>query len=269
MSPSDRIWSLAQAVREAAPLIHNLSNLVVQADTAAAIASLGGVQITLHNEEEAEDAARAAAALVVNPGTLNAGWLRAAHRAIAVATEQGRPWLLDPVAVGFSDYRRQAVQALLAYRPKVLKGNASEILVLAGEAVGGRGADSLHTVEQAMEGAQRLAREHGCIVVVTGEKDAVCDGGRLLRLPYGRRLMGAMVGSGCMLGAVIACFLAASEDAFEAATAAIVWFNIAGERAADGAAGPGTLKPRLIDALYSLDSKTLSARLAGARWSEA
>jgi len=73
--------------------------------------------------------------------------------------------------------------------------------------------------------------------------------------------MGRMIGSGCMLTAVMGCFLAADDDPFEAALAAVACFNVAGEVAAEHAGGPGTFKPLFIDALYNLDQETLNGRV--------
>lgn len=255
------IGQLARTLRERAPLVHNITNRVVQNDTADAIAAVGGTQISLYTVEEAEVAAGISAALAVNLGTLDTAWLRCAHQALAVAADQGKPWVLDPVAVGLSAYRREAAEQLLARRPSVLKGNASEILVLAGQAEQGRGADSIHSVDQAMAAARALAAQHGCVVVVSGAQDYITDGHRESVLGNGAPLMGQMIGSGCMLTAVIGCFLAVADDAFSAACAAVAYFGVAGELACARAGGPGTLKPLLIDALYNLNPDALRPRL--------
>lgn len=258
---ADRLWRLSEAVRRSAPLIHNITNQVVQNDTADAIAAVGGTQMTLHNEEEAREAAAIAGALAVNPGTPDAAWLRCAEAALDVACNRETPWVLDPVAAGLTRYRTEAMQTLLQRGPSVLKGNASEILALAGEAVSGHGADSVHSVDQAARAAEHLATRHACVVVVSGERDLVIEGTRRMRLANGRPLMGRMIGSGCMLTAVVACFLAVAKDPFEAAAAAVAHFTVAGEVAAERAEGPGTLKPRFLDALYNLDRETLARRL--------
>ncbi len=249
------------AIRRSAPLVHNITNLVVQNDTAAAIAAVGATQVTLHTPEEAGDAARASAALALNSGTLDEAWLRCAREAVQTAAEGSKPWVLDPVAAGLTRYRTDAAHDLLKLGPTVLKANPSEVLVLAGYADAGRAADSIHSVDQASDAADELARRHGCIVVVTGAEDLITDGERALRLGNGHPLMGRMIGSGCMLTSVIACFVAEGHESFEAAQAAVAHFTIAGEIAAERAGGPGTLKPLLIDALCNLDGNELGRRL--------
>lgn len=256
-----RFWSLSQAIRRSAPLVHNITNMVVLNDTADAIAAVGATQITLHTLEEARDAAAVSAALAVNPGTLNEAWLGCAHAALDVAEAAGKPWVLDPVAAGLTGYRTAAAQALLERGPAVLKANASEVLALAEAGEGGRGADSVHSVEDATVAARTLARRYRCVVVVTGARDLITDGERTLRMDNGHPLLAAMIGGGCMLTSVTACYLAVADTAFEAAQAALAHFAVAAELAAARADGPGTLKPLLLDALYGLTAEQFTARL--------
>lgn len=254
------LWRHADKLSATAPIIHNFTNLVVQTDTADAIAATGGTQATLHTREEARAAASVAAALAVNVGTLDEDWLAAVKDALDVAADKGTPWVLDPVAAGFTDYRTDAARELLRRGPAVLKGNASEIMVMAGAADAGRAAESVHGVDEAACAAGELARAHDCVVVVTGAEDLITDGKQQTRVANGNPMMGYMIGSGCMLTSVIACFLAIASEPFEAAQAAVAYFDVAGEIAAEQANGPGTLKPLFIDALYALDEGQFRSR---------
>ena len=262
MQAGSRFWRLSETLRGSAPLVHNVTNLVVQNLTADAIAAVGGTQITLHIPEEAGDVAGISGALAVNAGTPDGQWLQCAREAIAAATESGKPWVLDPVAVGLTRHRTDIMLELLDRGPTVLKANASEALALAGQAAGGHGADSRHGVGDAVAAATGLARRHGCTVVVTGAEDLVTDGERCVRMGNGSPLMGRMIGSGCMLTSVLGCYLAVADAPFEAAQAALAHFTIAGEIASEQAEGPGTLKALLIDALYNFDRPRLVQRLA-------
>lgn len=72
---------------------------------------------------------------------------------------------------------------LARMRPWVIRGNASEIMSLAAQispqasasAPGGgpKGVDSTNTTEEALAPAQRLAKELGCVVAVSGAVDLV------------------------------------------------------------------------------------------------
>lgn len=259
--PAARFWHFSDLVRSSAPLIQNITNLVMQNDTAAAIAAVGATQMTLHGVEEAREIASVAAALAVNPGTLNDAWMRCAREAIEVAGQRRVPWVLDPLAVGLSRYRTDAIMELLTLGPSVIKANASELLVLAGSQAKGRAADSLHSVDEAAVAAGELASRHHCIVMVTGDEDLVTNGEQTVRVSNGLPLMGRMIGSGCMLTSVIACFLAVGGGRLDAAAAAVAHFTIAGEIAAERSGGPGSLKSLLIDALYNLNHEEFRHRL--------
>lgn len=69
--------------------------------------------------------------------------------------------------------REQACRELLALRPAVVRGNASEVLALGGEAGAVRGVDSTAAAADALDVARRLARRHGIVVAVSGAVDLV------------------------------------------------------------------------------------------------
>lgn len=63
---------------------------------------------------------------------------------------------------------------LLALKPTLIRGNASEILTVAGSAgAGGRGTDSTLGSEAALEAGKQLAAQQGCIVAISGATDLV------------------------------------------------------------------------------------------------
>lgn len=258
---AEGIWRLAEKVRRTAPLVYNVTNLVMQSGTAEAIAAVGGTQMTLHSVEEVCEVAAQADALAVNLGTLDEPWLACARQAVKITQDRNRPWVLDPVAIGLTRYRTKSALDLLSRRPTVVKGNASEILAISGSGEKGRAADSAHLVEQAAGAAVELARRHHCVVVTTGKADLVTDGDRLISVRNGAALMGHMIGSGCMLTSLIGCYLAVAADPFDAALAAVAVFTVAGEVAAAQAQGPGTLKPHLLDCLYGMNEDLLRERL--------
>ena len=65
----------------------------------------------------------------------------------------------------------------------------------------------------------------------------------------GSELLPRVTGTGCLLGALTAACTAVHTDPFEAALAATVWLDLAGEAAATRATGPGSFRMHLLDAL--------------------
>jgi sugar/nucleoside kinase (ribokinase family) len=87
--------------------------------------------------EEAEQFAAIADALLINVGTLTAPRAQSMRRAIESAVAAGKPWTLDPVAVGALTFRTRFCHQILALKPAAIRGNASEILALAGMSAAG------------------------------------------------------------------------------------------------------------------------------------
>ena len=171
------------------PLVHCMTNDVVQTFTANTLLALGASPAMVIETEEASQFAAIASALLINVGTLTQPRAQAMSAAVEQATRSQTPWTLDPVAVGALDYRRRFCVELLSHKPTAIRGNASEIMALAGVANGGRGVDTTDAAANAIPAAQTLARETGAIVVVTGEVDYVTDGHRIIGIHGGDPLM--------------------------------------------------------------------------------
>jgi hydroxyethylthiazole kinase len=115
-------------------------------------------------------------------------------------------------------------------------------------------------MRDAAEEAGKIARELGTTLALTGPTDLVTDGRRVLTVEGGHPLMPYVTGTGCAATALIGAFLAVDKDPLSAAATALAYFGIAGEKAGDGAGGPGTFMIRLLDALYTLTPEEVEAR---------
>jgi hydroxyethylthiazole kinase len=240
-------------LRERRPLVQNITNYVAMDVSANVLLALGASPAMVHAAEEAADFTSISDALVVNIGTLSPPWVQAMHLAAERANTLGKPWVLDPVGAGATPYRTQVAVDLLRRQPTIVRGNAAEIMALGG-AAGTRqqGVDSRETADQASDTAMSIARTFGVVVSVTGPVDLITNGSSTYRVANGHFLMPMVTGLGCAVSAVTAAFAATEPDPVMAATAALAVYGLAGERAADGAQGPGTLRARLMDALYLL-----------------
>lgn len=244
-------------MRAATPLVHLLTNEVVQEISANVLLAAGASPAMIVAEEEAAVFAAISGALLVNVGTLYPARLTVMRQAVAAANQAGVPWTLDPVAVGVLDYRTQACRDFLASKPAAIRGNASEILVLAGVAGGGRGVDSTAGSDAAQSAAEQLARSTGAVVAVTGETDFITDGNSTWATPWGHPIMTRVVGTGCALSALVAAFTAQAPNRLNAVAAACAVAGLCGKRAAASSRGPGSFKADFLDALYQLTPETL------------
>lgn len=249
---------LYAAVRREAPLVQCLTNFVSMNTAANTLLAIGASPAMVHAAEEAPEFAAISGAVVINIGTLSTPWLDSMLLTAAAAARAGRPWVLDPVAHHATAFRRDAVRRLLDLRPAVIRGNASEIIALAGGRSASRGMDARDPVQQAEQAARELARTRGTVVAVTGEVDFVTDGQREVRVTGGSPLMPRVTATGCALTATVGAFAAvAGDDAYAAAVAALSCFGIAGQRAGALADGPGSFAWRFLDALAALESDSL------------
>lgn len=251
-----------QRMRAANPLVHVLTNEVVQEITANVLLAVGASPAMIVAEEEVGAFASIAGALLVNVGTLYPTRLAAMQQAVEAANRAGVPWTLDPVAVGVLDYRSEACREFLSQKPAAIRGNASEILALAGFAGAGRGVDSTAGSNAALAAAEQLARSSGAIVAVTGATDYITDGYRTWATPWGHALMTRVVGTGCSLSALVAAFTAQAPDRLDAVAAACAIAGLCGTRAEALSQGPGSFKVAYLDALYSISPEELLAHQA-------
>ncbi|MGW6060931.1 hydroxyethylthiazole kinase [Streptomyces sp. NPDC055189] len=258
----DAVADVIASVRASAPLVHCLTNVVVSQFTANVLLAAGAAPAMVHSAEEAGALARVAGGVLVNLGTVTSVTAAAMRVAVTEAAGAGRPWVLDPVAVGPLPWRTELARELLdSAPPAVVRGNASEILALDG-GTGGRGVDSTDAPEAALAAAGALARRYGCAVAVSGPEDVLTDGTRVVRLANGHPMLTLVTGAGCSLGALVAACTAVTGDALLAATAATGLLTVAAEDAATRSAGPGTFAVALIDALYELSPERLAEALS-------
>ncbi len=239
MFSAERCVEILELIRARKPLVHNITNYVVMNSTANALLALGASPAMVHAAEEVEEFVSLSAALVVNIGTLSPPWVAAMQQAVRTAAARGTPWVLDPVGAGATRYRTQVSATLAGLKPACIRGNASEIMVLAGAtAEQTRGVDTSHGSADALAPARQLARATGAVVAVTGATDYVTDGDALISLSNGHPLMAKVTGLGCTATALVGAALAVEKDRMTAVAAGLSYLAIAGEIAAEKSPAP-------------------------------
>ena len=247
-------------LRTGRPLVQNITNFVAMQTMANVLLAAGASPAMVHAREEAAEFAGLAHALTLNTGTPEPDWVAAMEAAADVAARRGIPVVLDPVAAGATAYRREINMGLARRIPRlILKGNASEILALAGRGGTARGADSADGVTAAEPAAIALARATGGIVAVSGPLDFVTDGQRQARIRNGSAAMTQVTALGCALTGIVAAFAAGLEDRFHATVAALAYYAVAGEQAAAASLLPGSFAVGFLNALSEMTPAQLDA----------
>jgi hydroxyethylthiazole kinase len=262
----DRMVQAVEGVKRTNPMVGSITNTVTINLVANAQLAVGGSAAMVYLPDEAEFLARASGATYVNAGTLMPIYEQTLPRVVRAVCEAGKPWVLDPVAIGIGSMRTNLLRQFKTYKPTVIRGNASEILALAGlwgldggtDRSNVRGVDSTDQVITAKAAAVALARWTGGAVAVSGKTDMVTDGS-LAALSYGgSHFMKKITGSGCSLGGVVAVYATAASPFIAALTATAV-YNLAGSRAEARADGPASFQTAFLDELYKATAADIAS----------
>ncbi len=247
------------AVREQKPLVVNITNYVVMNNTANALLAIGASPIMAHSQQELAEMMSFSGALVINIGTLDSAWTPRMIYAVEQANVNGKTVVLDPVGCGASKLRTETSREIARLANKlIIRGNASEVIALAGEQAQSKGVDALDSSDTALGAARSLVSEYGANVVISGATDYVVFKEQVVKLNNGHEMMPYVTGMGCTLSALTGAFAAVGDDTGLAAAAVL---GVVGEIAAEKSRGPGSLQMNLLDELYQLDSNVLTKRL--------
>ncbi len=249
---------IQQHVHTSHPLVHCLTNHITINDCANVILAVGGQPMMAEHLLEVEEVTASAKALVINLGNITDARMEAMRRSGNVARKAHIPSIIDCVGVASIGLRRQFAEMFIeSYTPSVIKGNASEIRALLGQATAAKGIDvSDDDVTQASNKQEManlvatLARRTGAVVVATGAIDLVSDGYTTYSVYNGCPNLARVTGTGCMLGVMIATYMTA-QPVLESALLGTLMMGLAGELA-DNPQGIGSFKIGLMDALSTL-----------------
>ena len=232
-------------VRKTTPLVHNITNYVTVNDVANILLACGASPIMSDEPEDVEDITSICGGLNINIGTLHRTSIDGMYRAGAKAASLGHKILLDPVGAGASHLRTSTAVGLMEKIPfTVIRGNISEIKTLALGSGTTKGVDADvadkvtdENLDSAVAFAKNFAKDHNCVVAITGAIDLVADADTCYVIRNGR-----------------------AEEPLKAAAAAVCAMGLAGEigwshmKPEDG---NSTYRNRIIDAIYHMDGETL------------
>lgn len=254
-----RAGKALEQIRANRPLVHHITNMVVMNDTANVTLHVGALPVMAHAPQEVAEMTGLAGALVLNIGTLTSEWIDSMIMAGRRANERKIPVILDPVGAGATRFRTESSLRLLSeLQISVLRGNAGEIGAVAGAGGEVRGVESVRGPDDPVKTAMTLAGKHKTVVSITGARDILSDGKRVLGVDNGHCLLSANTGTGCMSTAITGAFCAVEKDYLIAAAAALACYGLAAEIAAAKAGGPASFKVALLDSLYNMTPAQLA-----------
>lgn len=248
------------------PIIHAITNYVTVNDCANIILASKASPIMSDEIEDIEDILKFSQCLVINIGTLNKRTVESMIYAGKIANKLKISVVLDPVGAGATEFRNETVKKLLnEVQFSVIKGNASELKFLASNINNTSGVDVAeadiindNNLESNIKLFKRLSNQTKSVIVSTGVIDIITDGNNTYIVKNGSEMMSGITGTGCMLGCVIACYIASNKNhLLKATTFAVGAMGLAGERAEQNCDGNGSYKVALIDAMSTLNYQTL------------
>ena len=259
VSPAALAESLS-TLRATEPLIQHLTNRVTINDVANSTLHWGALPVMADGPNDGPEMAHGASAVLLNTGQVNDSLSEAIYETGLAANELGVPVVLDPVGMGSTPTRNELVERLLADVDfAAIKGNYGEITALAGAEAEVRGVESVGEYDEIEQTAQAVADSADTVVVASGETDIVATADAAYRVDAGHEMMGAVVGTGCILGGTVASFCGGVDDTLTAALHATLAFGLVGERAADDEySGPASYHTNQLDGIWNLTPEAAS-----------
>ena len=267
--PIDDVVAAHAALRARRPLVQCLTNTVSTNFVANALLAAGAAPAMVDNPEEAAMFAGIADAVLVNLGTPTQAQVASMRLAAETAHRLGKPWVLDPIGAGGLPWRGGIAVELLQFKPTAVRGNASEVIGLAGLGGGGKGVDSSADPSHAVGAAVDLLT-HAQTVSASGAVDHLVGriGGKpmLMRVTGDNPLLQRVTATGCALGALVAAYLSVAPDPLTGLVAAHTHFKVAAALAGGKAQRPGSFAAAFLDALDAVNETELRqhARIAAA-----
>ncbi|GAB6968107.1 hydroxyethylthiazole kinase [Komagataeibacter kakiaceti JCM 25156] len=258
-SPACR--SVLHRIGSARPFVYGLTNYVAATLSANVLLAAGAAPAIGAAPGWASGFGAHAGAMWINAAGLINCTARDMYTAAGAATAHHVPWVLDPVAMGAGVDEYDAIIHDLAMRdPTVIRGNASEVMALAGGAATARGVETTASIAQAVPLAREFARARNVIVAISGPEDHIlAPDGRHVVVKGGHPLLTVVTGMGCALGGLVAAALAvtpAGADRLAAVAAAHALYARAAEIAAPSAQGTASFATGFVDALSRLQDRT-------------
>ncbi|MCU9614389.1 hydroxyethylthiazole kinase [Caldibacillus lycopersici] len=255
-----KVIEIVNRVRETKPLIHNMTNIVVANFTANGLLALGASPVMASYEGEVADMAKIAGGLLLNIGTIHQQELDAMIIAGKSANVHQVPVVFDPVGIGATPYRTIASEKILQeVNVSIIRGNLAEISQLIGEQGEIKGVDGGEVYGNAIEITRRAAEHLRAVVIATGKDDIISDGTRTFVVHNGHPILTKVTGTGCLLSSVVAAFAAVERDFVQAAVAALIFYGVVAEVAAEKtvANGTGSFQIEFLNQLSNVSAKEI------------
>lgn len=251
----EQVCQAIEEVRDKKPLIEQVTNYVTINDCANVTLAIGASPVMGDGFDEVDQMTEISDALVLNFGIINSESLKTMIKAGLTANKNNIPIVFDPVGVGATKFRNESVIELLdSVHMTVIKGNASEIMSLAGVTVQTKGVDSSAESTEAIDAAIKIANKYRCTCVVTGKIDIITDGIKVVKIYNESDTLAYITGTGCMIASLIGSFVGAIKNPLISSVAGVLSMSLSGELAKVEERGIGSYKEELMNNIFKFDA---------------
>lgn len=170
--------------------------------------------------------------LLLNLGSLSKERENTLLTAAKMAKEE-KSFVVDIVGATSAPIAQQLAQQLARQKPNVLKGNISEMRAFCGLKTTGKGVDSSSSDQSEDELEELIGalkqQDPAVTYLATGKKDVIVSKKGTWVMENGVEELQRFIGSGDLLGALIAALLGEQIDNLSAVIFALSYLNICGE----------------------------------------
>lgn len=257
----EKFDSIINSVANNTPLVHCLTNNISINQAANVVLMTGANPIMAEHPKEVYDITKSASALTVNLGNISDSKLKAIMVSGQSAVDNNIPSIIDVVGVACSGLRLGfAKRYIEEFKPRIIKGNISEIKAICGLKTDSVGVDAGEKdlsadVNCVKELAIELAKKTNAVVFITGKTDVIADSEKAVCINNGVKELSRVTGTGCMLTTLTGAYLTTGY-VFEAAVLSAVVMGVSGELA-DSKKGLATFQLDLLDKISTVNIKTL------------
>ncbi len=225
---------LLKKIRNERPLIHCITNHVTVNAVVNMLLAAGAAAVCADDINEVEEITSVSKGLLLNTGTPSEQRTETMIRAGITANRTGIPVILDPAGLGASLFRKRIVQDILSsVRISCIRGNNTEIAVLAGKDIASKGVESAGVSLTDAE-LMSAAGKYRTVIAATGKTDRIASAEEVVSITGGTEMLRNITGSGCMLSGLITAFISAAgneHEFFTAAETAVKTYSRAAENA--------------------------------------
>lgn len=256
MIKTENLIKLLKKSENSSNLIHCITNPISINGSANIIISAGSVPIMAEHPNEVYEITEKSSALLINFGNITDTRMKSFNISAKCANENNIPVIVDAVGVSCSKLRLSFLKDFLnKYKVDVIKGNMSEIKALSGLENSALGIDAgiedqinKDNIDNSSEIAKRLSQKYRSSVLITGKYDIISSCDETYAVYNGSEYLSKLTGTGCMLGALIACYLPYRRT-LEAIILGTVLMGLAGENIKYK--GPLSFQSDLLDYIYN------------------